>query len=211
MASRFLRQKVINGAGGLEPTPWMAVVVAAQACVPVLALGLRWYRGWREILLYPQRFLVQENWQGEDGVVHQGEEWHIGEAWEQGLLILSWSEIDPDGEQPESHGLNVVIHEFAHKIDAANGHADGYPPLHRDMNTPEWTKVFTHHYNNLVREVEAGHETDIDPYAATHPAEFFAVLSEYFFCDPPWLASRYPDLYQLLCRFYQQEPYIPRH
>ena len=204
LASRFLGEKVISGAGGLQPDDYMRVVIAAQACVLVLNLGLDYYRGWREIVLYPDSFRVHADWQDEYGVVHQGDEWRDGEAWQQGPLILAWGEIDPSGQVAPAFGQNVVIHEFAHKLDLLNGEADGFPPLHPQMSIRQWREVFTREYSALQNEVELGYETRIDPYAASDPAEFFAVLSEYFFTEPCYLFEAYPELYGLLNDLYQQ-------
>ncbi|MFU8838528.1 MAG: zinc-dependent peptidase [Thiohalomonadaceae bacterium] len=206
LASRFLQDKLITGVADFEPSTYMRVVIAAQACVPILNLGLDYYQGWREIILYPDSFVVQAHWQDEFGVVHEGEEGRSGEAWQQGPILLAWDAIAPDRVAARPAYMNLVIHEFAHKLDLLNGVADGYPPLHRAMNSHDWSEVFANLFNQLSNELNAGHDIQLDPYACTNPAEFFAVLSEYFFMAPGLLASRYPTLYWQLAHFYQQTP-----
>jgi len=93
---------------------------------------------------------------------------------------LSWDDVERDVQGKQS-GRNVVIHEIAHKLDMLNGSANGFPPLHYGMEITRWTASLSTAYQSLVRRVEHHHRACINPYAATNPAEFFAVISEYFF------------------------------
>jgi Mlc titration factor MtfA (ptsG expression regulator) len=102
-----------------------------------------------------------------------------------------------------------VIHEFAHKLDMANGAADGRPPLHAGMDARAWTAAFTEAYEGFCDALERGRDTWLDPYAAEHPSEFFAVISEAFFEDPAQTKRRYPDVYEQLRLFYRQDPAAP--
>jgi Mlc titration factor MtfA (ptsG expression regulator) len=99
-----------------------------------------------------------------------------------------------------------VIHEFAHKIDMLNGDANGFPPLHADMDRDRWVRVFTRAYEDFCAALERGEETVIDSYASEHPSEFFAVLSEVFFELPLVVRAQYADVYDQLSRFYRQDP-----
>jgi hypothetical protein len=99
-----------------------------------------------------------------------------------------------------------VIHEIAHKLDTLNGSANGYPPLHYGMDITQWAATLSTAYQSLVRQVEHHHRACINPYAATNPAEFFAVISEYFFCAPETLHTHFADVYQQLQLYYRQDP-----
>lgn len=197
----FLHYKQIHGAGGAEPDRTMRLVIAAQACLPVLNLGLDWYAGWYSVLVYPEAFVATHEVMDEDGVVHMEAELQAGESWDDGPVILAWNEV------MDGHGVcNLVIHEFAHKLDAANGVANGMPPLHRDMDRKRWTAVFSDAWEDFSARVEAGEAVPIDPYGAEAPEEFFAVLSESFFEAPQSVRSLYPAVYEQLQLFYRQDP-----
>ena len=183
------------------------LVIAAQACLLVLNLDLDYYRDWVEVIVYPDEFIVDHEVTDEDGVVHRVRAPLSGEAWEQGPVILSWVDAEAaDG----GDGYNVVMHEFAHKIDMLNGAADGFPPLHAGMGREAWTGTFTEAFADLERRLDAREDTLIDEYAAEDPAEFFAVLSELFFERPDALRHEYPAVYAQLAAFYRQDPYA-RH
>lgn len=206
LTTLFLRQKVFTGAGGLEVDAWQRGVVASQACLMVLELGLDLYRGWTEIILYPEAFQVSREVADEAGVIHRQDAPLSGESWERGPLVLAWDEVERDSLHLHP-GRQVVIHEFAHKLDALNGRANGMPPLHPDMSLEEWTRSLSQAYARLQRQVEHGrHHTCINPYGATSPAEFFAVTSEYFFTAPRQLEEKCPKVFRELRAYYRQDP-----
>lgn len=196
----FLAEKQFTGTHGIEVTDEMRVAIAAQACLPVLELGLDWYAGWTGIVVYPGDFRVQRTEVDEDGIVHEWDDELAGEAMPGGPVVISW-----DAAANDPH-INVVIHEFAHKLDMRNGPADGMPPLHAGMDARAWTAAFEQAYEGFCDAVERGRETWLDPYAAEHPAEFFAVVSEAFFEDPVETRRRYPAVYEQLKLFYRQDP-----
>lgn len=195
----FLHEKSIEPAGGLEATERMRRLIALQACLPILGLGLDWYAGWRSVIVYPGDFQVRESFADDHGIVHEVEEERAGEAWPQGPVVLSWAEADETA--------NVVIHEFAHKLDMLNGVANGMPPLHADMDRRTWTDAFSRAYDDFVERVESGRDLPLDEYAATDPAEFFAVVSEVFLLAPDRVRRHYPRVYTELCAFYRQHPH----
>ncbi len=197
----FLHGHSIHGAAGLELDAGMRLTIAAQACILILNLDIDYYRGWVEIIVYPDEFVPTIEYTDEDGIVHVGREARVGEAWLQGPVIMSWADVAPLDD-----GVNVVIHEFAHKLDMLNGDTNGFPPLHADMSRATWAGAFKAAYEDFGRRVEIEDETDIDPYAAESPAEFFAVLSEAFFETPHAVLSAYPDVYAQLKAFYRQDP-----
>lgn len=205
LTSLFLRDKVIHGAGGLELDARMRAVIAAQACLPILYLDLESYAGWREIIVYPDAFIVEREEEDEFGVVHQHRAEFGGESWSHGPVILSWEDIRPDRQQ-EDDCNNVLLHEFAHKLDMQDGAANGLPPLHAGMERQRWTAVFTEAYDDLHEQLARQHCVGIDPYGAEDPAEFFAVVSEMFFVCPVQLHSSHPAIYEQLAQYYRQDP-----
>lgn len=203
LAARLLADKTFTGAAGHAVDADMATRIAAFAALPVLNLGYDWYKGWNEIVVYPAEFVPERDVMDDFGVVHRVRAPLSGEAWEGGPLVLSWDDVLHSGG---GQGYNVVIHEFAHKLDMKNGAVDGLPPLPSDLRVDEWAAVFNRAYDDFCRRVDAGEDTGIDPYASESPAEFFAVLSECFFEMPDVLNGDYPAVYELLKRFYKQDP-----
>lgn len=201
LAESFLAEKEFTAAGGLELTDEICVAIAAQGCLPVLRLGLGAYRGWVGIVVYPDEFLVPRRVEDESGIVHEYDDVLSGEAWPGGPLIVSWHDVRMAGD-----GYNVVIHEFAHKLDMLNGDADGIPALHSNIGPAEWEATFFAAYDDFCARVDGGEETIVDPYASEAPAEFFAVMSECFFEMPDVVADEYPALYALFGRYYRQDP-----
>jgi hypothetical protein len=199
----FLAEKEFAGAHDIEVTDAMRVAIAAQACLPVLELGLDWYRGWQGVVVYPGDFRVHREEVDEHGVTHEWEDELAGEAFPGGPVVLSW---DAAAHDP---AMNVVIHEFAHKLDMLNGAPDGLPPLHAGMDRRAWTAAFAAAYRGFCAALERGRDTWLDPYAAENPSEFFAVVSEAFFTEAAETHRRYPDVYDQLRLFYRQDPASP--
>ena len=200
LALLFLAEKRFTGVHGLELTDAMRVSIAAQACLPIVELGLDWYAGWTGIVVYPGDFKVKRESVDEDGVVHEWDDELAGEAFPGGPVVLSWDAAAHDAQ------MNVVIHEFVHKLDMLNGEADGVPPLHAGMSRSRWVEVFEAAYQGFCDAVDRGRDTWLDAYAAEHLSEFFAVISEAFFRDPGETRRRYPDVYEQLALFYRQDP-----
>lgn len=203
LATLFLHEKALDLAGGLEQSPEMELIIAAQACLPILNLGLDYYQGWSSVILYPHGFFSRHEYTDANGLAHNVHRPLIGEAWERGPVILSWADVVDSLDQP---GLNVVIHEMAHKLDMLTGQANGLPPLHRGMSVQNWSRAFSEAYQRLCQEVEWGQPTTLDPYAAESPGEFFAVISETFFETPEFMSATYPQVYEQLKAFYRQNP-----
>jgi len=222
-AAWLLASKTFSGAGGLEVTDEIMLSVAIQAALPILELDPALYEGWLEIVLYPGGFLIPRTEIDESGVVHEYVQEASGEAWDGGPVILSWDDAGPG--MPEK--TNVVIHEFAHKLDLYGGEADGMPHLdaRSGIRPRQWRRVLGASFEQFSQALTAVEdaipayvdpESDdaapwfdalpLDPYAATDEAEFFAVSSETFFVDPAPLARDLPDWYGLLSRYYRQDP-----
>ena len=201
LAREFIAAKQWSGAQGLQLTPHIQVAIALQACLPILHLGLAWYSGWVGIVVYPGDFLIPRRMMDEDGVVHEFDDEVMGEAWYGGPVLISWFEHPQDAD-----GVNVVIHEFAHKLDMKSGEADGTPPMHEGMSRQRWIDVMSRAFKDLQQRVDSGEDTPLDPYGAELPTEFFAVASEAFFEDPGLLKSEYPDVFEQFKLFYRQDP-----
>jgi len=197
----------------------MRVEIAAQACILVLELGIEWYDGWTDVIVYPSQFMPEREEMDEAGVVHLTRDPMAGEAWLGGPVILSYEDVALAGDKhARVAGYNVVIHEFAHKLDMRNGDANGFPPLHRGMDFKAWKGAFSAAYDDFRARVERADRMPerraqaaydalaMDPYASESPAEFFAVGSEAFFETPERLAPAYPAVYEQLALFYRQDP-----
>lgn len=199
---RFLHAKTFEGAAGLHVTDAMRVHVALQACLLILNLDFDYYAGWHAVILYPGDFRVPKEHVDEAGVVHHWHEELSGESWEQGPVILSWDAATA----PTDVHTNIVLHEFAHKLDMRNGVADGCPPLPPGLSRETWAHDFQAAYEKLCAALDRGEPVNIDDYAAESPAEFFAVLSEAFFLTPSVVQSSFPAVYRQLAAFYRQYP-----
>lgn len=200
----FLEAKGVVGARGHEVTPRQRVIIALQACVLVLELDLSLYDGFENVIVYPDEFVPGWEWEDEAGVVHRMDDALAGEAMPRGPVMLSWPDVEASADWDQA-GMNLVIHEFAHKIDMRGGEADGCPALPTGMSPKAWQQAMRAAYQNFCARVEGGEETEIDPYAAESPAEFFAVLSEVFFADPLLLRDEYPAAYAQFAQFYRQD------
>ena len=226
----LLDRKTFTGAAGFELTDEVAVLIAAQAALPVLNLTLDLYDDMAGIIVYPSAFMIPQSEMDEAGVVHEWHEPASGEAVHAGgAVVLSWE----DAQAWDAPGYNVVIHEFVHKIDMARGAANGCPPFlaryHDGISPVQWKKAFSEAYEDFARHVdeldvqlpedfddsnprhaalydELFGDLPLDPYAARHPAEFFAVASEAFFVLPEPLAEDYPEVFRLLSLYYRQDP-----
>jgi Mlc titration factor MtfA (ptsG expression regulator) len=206
LSQRFLAKKKFSSAAGHVMTPEQTLAIAALACLPVLHLGFEWLGGWREVIVYPGEFRVKREHHDErTGVITEGEDDLIGEAWERGPVVLSWADVATDLERPFD-GFNVVAHEIAHKLDMLDGAMNGVPRLPPDVARGEWIETLQLAYDKLVHAVERGRDTFIDPYATESADEYFAVVSELHFSDRAGLARAAPAVAALLARFYGPRP-----
>ncbi len=205
LAARFLQRKRFHPIE-LELEPLQRLLIALQACVPVLQAGFRALRGWQGVVVYPGQFKVRHaHHDGSTGVVTEADQVLIGESWQIGPLVLSWAAVEQDLLNPWD-GYNVVVHEIAHKLDMLDGPPDGVPPLPRGMSRRRWIAAFQGAFDRLVAKVRRGYATPIDAYAATNPGEYFAVVSELHFSDPGRLQRAEPDVAGLLRAYYGPSP-----
>ena len=203
LAILFLHDKIFEGAHGFDVTQSMTMTIALQACLPLLNTGLRGYDGWYTVIVYPAGFAPKRVLRDEYGIEHLVQSNLAGEAWLRGPVVLSWSETAHAGA---IDGHNLVIHEFAHKLDMLNGDSNGYPPLHVGMSPAKWAEAFTAGFKDFQRKCKRRKRIGIDCYGASSPAEYFSVLSEVFFERPGIIKKYYPDVYEQLRLYYRQDP-----
>ncbi len=205
LSTLFLAGKEFTGVGGLEVDDAMAVAIAAQACLPILHLGLECYDAFVGIVVHEDAVVARREVVDDDGVVHQYDEELSGEAMHGGPVMLSWRDVADAGESAID-GYNVGIHGFVHVLDMRNGDADGIPALPDRTTLGEWVRVLGAEYDAFCERVDADEETLLDPYAAEAPEEFFAVAAEAFFVAPLEFLGEHPALYELLRGYFQQDP-----
>jgi Mlc titration factor MtfA (ptsG expression regulator) len=196
----FVREKEFVGCDGFAVTDAMRVRIAVPACLLVLNRDAHLYDDLRSILVYPDEFVVREEYE-EDGVVVEGERTLSGQSWDTSRVILSWRDVVEAGD-----GYDVVLHEFAHWLDEETGAANGAPLLATHRDRERWASVMRRAYDALAERADAGHDTLLDPYGAEDEAEFFAVATETFFGLPRELRAEDPDLYAELAKLYRLDP-----
>jgi Mlc titration factor MtfA (ptsG expression regulator) len=209
LTSLFLDRKEFSAAGGLRLNDAMAVAIAAQAVLPVLRLGLERYDGFVGIVVHPDPVRARRQSADDDGVVHEYDEELAGEAMAGGPVMLSWRDVRQSGYSA-AQAYNVVIHEFAHVLDMADGAANGVPVLPPGIARESWQQTMAAAYTGFVRRVEAGDDTALDPYGTQSEDEFFAVASEAFFVKPDAMRAEHPELYGMFVRYYGQDPAAER-
>lgn len=205
LTTLFLADKEFHGIDGFEVTDEVAVAVAAQACLLILHLGLERYGGFVGIVMHADQVLAQREVMDEDGLVHEYEEELSGEAMEGGPLMLSWADVEQAGFD-DGPAYNVVMHEFAHVLDMADGLANGVPPQVSVGAREAWITTIEAEFQRFGELLDAGHETAIDPYGSEGLEEFFAVSVEAFFVTPLALLAKHPALYALLAGYFRQDP-----
>ena len=201
LVQKFIASKRFYGCAGLVITDEMRVTIAAQACLLLINKSGSIYHKLASVLVYPTAFRVERDQHRPDGTVALGEQDLLGESWSSGKVVLSWDDVEK-GVGDFSDGHNVVLHEFAHQLDAESGGTNGAPPLRRN-SYKTWATVFADNFQDLQARSLHRHETVMDEYGATNPAEFFAVATEAFFEKPYQLYARRPELYRELENYYQ--------
>ena len=199
----FLDQVEFIGCDGFEIDDEVALSIAAQACLLVANKDM-WYQNLQTVLIYPGAFKSRTK-EHHGYVVRERETVRIGESWARGPVILSWEHTEK-GALNSNDGHNVVMHEFAHQLDELSGYTDCAPILQRDHSQGEWNRAFYDAFTRLEDDVNAGRKTKIDPYGATSPEEFFAVVVELFFERPAELHHEEPKIYEQLSKFFKLDP-----
>jgi Mlc titration factor MtfA (ptsG expression regulator) len=191
----FVATKHFEGAGGLEVTDEMRVTVAALACILLLNRKTRNYPKLRTVILYPSAYIADP----ETDTVRLGESWNDGE------VVLSWNHVTSSSNDLRD-GTNLVLHEFAHRLDQEDGAGDGVPELETQAQYFTWAEVMSGEFKRLRSRVDKGYKTLIRPYGATNAAEFFACITENFFERPHQLKRKHPEIYEELQTFYHLDP-----
>lgn len=207
LADRFLQQKRLVPLQGFELDELKSARIALLFCLPVLELGIEWLDGFHEVLIYPAPFVVDDEWEDDIGLVHNQRVVQSGQSWQQGPIILNWLDVQ---DSFDASGFNLIFHEVAHKLDMRNGDRASGVPLIALRDVAGWEHDLQAAMSNIQDEIDMVGENaaSIDAYAASEPAECFAVLSEYFFSAPELFAPRFPSLYQRFCQFYGQDPLL---
>lgn len=214
----FLAEKYFEGCGGLEVTDEIRVIIAAQACILLLHRPTDYYPGLKTILVYPSTYIAEGKVRGPGGVVTEVRGPRAGESWHQsgvnshaggGPVVLSWRDVQA-GAADIHDGHNVVFHEFAHQLDGESGSVEGAPALERRSGYLAWARVLGSEYQALIDDLRNQRPTVLGPYAASSPAEFFAVVTEAFFEKSQELKARHPEMYRMLAEFYRQDPAMLR-
>jgi Mlc titration factor MtfA (ptsG expression regulator) len=201
----FVAEKEWDGCDGLEMTDQVKVTIAGQACLLLLGINHDYYPTVQTILIYRTAYIARwERPSWEDGVDEIQSLHRLGEAHYGGPVVLAWdSALCGGGNQGD--GTNLVLHEFAHKLDMQDGWIDGTPQLASKDQYKRWSQVMGETYRELCEHVDRGKATLLDEYGATDEAEFFAVATECFFEKPMQMRRRYPELYEVLSGFYNQD------
>lgn len=199
----FLAEKAFYGCDGFEVDDRVRVTIAGHACLLILARPFSEYDEVRSILVYPDLYRAQAP--EHDGmVVSTSDQIRAGEASSRGQVVLAWTECE-EAARPGTGPHNVILHEFTHQLDYLDGTADGAPPLNGHQ-AEEWQHTMTEAYEDLRHSLRHHHRGWLDPYGATQPAEFFAVLTEAFYQQPQHLKDKQPSVYAVLCNYYRVDP-----
>ncbi len=201
----FLRDVPIEGCAGLEVTEEIRVTIAAQACLLLLKMPYPKYTRVRHILVYPSSFVPKTVALPSSGQIVRGDVPLRGQAWTSGVVVLGWDAVQRD-TRVATDGDNVVLHEFAHMLDAEDGNMDGVPVLDSASAYRAWATLLSAQFAEHLARAERGELTTLNPYGAENRAEFFAVATEAFFEKPVQLRDDQPDLYALLVDFFKLDP-----
>jgi Mlc titration factor MtfA (ptsG expression regulator) len=201
----FLAEKSFEGCGGLAMTDEIKLTIAAQACVLLLHRETDYYPGLESILVYPSAYVVKNTRQTIGNLVVESDQVRLGESWVRGTVVLAWDAVQR-GASDVHDGHNVVLHEFAHQLDAEDGAMNGAPDLGKRSLYSAWAHALGAEYDELLDRIAEHQPADIDAYGATSPAEFFAVATEAFFQTGAQLKRNHPELYEVLRAFYRQDP-----
>ena len=202
----FVAEKIWEGCGGLELTDEIRITIAAQACVLLLHRDSDYYPRVKVILVYPSSYVATDERSIGGGIWEEGEEHRLGHTQQQlGAIVLAW-DAALHGSRVYGDGQNLVLHEFAHQLDFEGWGTDGTPMLDTRQQYLSWARVLGAEYEALRRMDDAGEPSLLNAYGATNPAEFFAVVTEFFFEKPVELRAKHPALYDELKGFYRQDP-----
>ena len=200
----LLHEQRYEGCGGQRIDDEVRVTIAAQAALLLLGIEHNYFSNASTVLVYPAAFVNPIPQASAGGLVRVGVAAH-GEAWQRGPVVLDW-DATAHGTANGEDGRNVVLHEFAHKLDMLDGYADGHPPQRSRGHTRRWQVALGAAFTKLQAADRKGRASVLDKYGATNPAEFFAVATEAFFEKGPVLKRKRPDVYEVLADYFGQNP-----
>ncbi|MEJ2239114.1 MAG: zinc-dependent peptidase [Gemmatimonadales bacterium] len=201
----FLKEVPIEGCAGLEVTEEIRVTIAAQACLLLLGMPYPRYTRVRRVLVYPSTFVPKTVQLPSSGQLVRPDVPLRGQAWTSGIVVLGWDAVERD-TRVSTDGENVILHEFAHMLDAEDGSLDGIPVVESPAAYGAWARLVSTQFNDHLDRVERGELTVLDPYGAENRAEFFAVATEAFYERAAKLRDAQPGLYALLVDFFKIDP-----
>lgn len=199
----FLAEKSFYGCDGFEVDDNVRLTIAGHACLLIVARSFSDFDEVSSILVYPDAYHVRDI-ESDGIVVSESNQIRSGEASSHGQVVLAWAQCEEGAVNPAGQH-NVILHEFAHQLDYLDGTADGAPPL-SGKQARHWQETMTRAYENLRHSLHHHRKPWLDPYGATEPAEFFAVLTEAFFQQPDHLKAEQPEVYEVLRGFYRLDP-----
>jgi Mlc titration factor MtfA (ptsG expression regulator) len=173
------------------------ILIASSAVIPIFGLGDWEYTNLTNIILYPDAFDHEYQFQGNSRTI-QG---MVGSGYMNGQMILSRPAFIK-GFSPMAGKENTAIHEFVHLVDKSDGATDGVP---EHLIPHEYAAPWLSLMHKEMHRINGGH-SDINPYATTNEAEFLAVAAEYFFEKPEQFKVKHPELYQQLSQIFRQKP-----
>ncbi|MCV6605938.1 MAG: zinc-dependent peptidase, partial [Porticoccaceae bacterium] len=191
----FLHRKIFVGCDGQAITDEIRLTIAADACLLLLNRVTSLYGKLRYIYVYPSAYVAPHQEQGEDGVISHQMQGRAGESWGNGKIVLAWDQA-LHGARNFDDGRNLVLHEFAHQLDQESGSANGAPLMEKASSYRSWARVLSDEYEALQEDMVRGHNSLLDHYGATNPAEFFAVVTETFYEQPQQMARKHPELFE---------------
>jgi Mlc titration factor MtfA (ptsG expression regulator) len=200
----FLDEKEFIGCRGLQMSDEIRITISGNACILLLKRDKRCFPRFTTILVHPDTYVAKQVTY--DGLVEvHDDNIRSGESWHRGPVVLSWADVI-HGSLNSDDGHNVVLHEFAHKLDEENEIMNGLPVLRDSSHYADWAKVLSKEYDSLLIRVEHRANSVIDAYGAVSPAEFFAVATESFFEKPLQMKQKLPELYEQFKIFYNMDP-----
>jgi len=201
----LLSEKHFEGAGGIEVAEGMKLIICTHAALLLLHRETDYFPKLVTILIYPGAYEVKTRNQTNRGVLSEVVETRAGESWTSGTLILAWEDVERDlAGNPATR--SVVLHEFAHQLDAGSGVMNGAPILSDRELRRHWPDALSDAYERLSQATRQHESTLLRPYGAKNPPEFFAVATEAFFLYPVQLQRGEADLYSALCQYFKQDP-----
>jgi Mlc titration factor MtfA (ptsG expression regulator) len=200
----FLHEKEFIGQDGFVINDEVKLTIAANACLLLLQGEKQFFPDFTSIIIYPATYVAKQT--SYDGVTLMHEtSTRAGESWVRGPVVLSWTDVLL-GSKNAKDGHNVVIHEFAHKLDEQSGSMNGLPLLRESSHYHEWNTVLSQEFIALQERTKNKKNKVMDEYGTISPAEFFAVATESFFEKPRQMKNRLPNLYEQLNNFYHTDP-----